>query len=200
MQTMSRRAFSLLELMVVLAIAAVLFALGAGAYARYRSNLRLVQSTQRLASELTNLQTSARAFGQPQMRGGLELTSVANATAANVSQGSIEARVYEGSPQALRAVKRFWLCDDDRYEVELYATNVCDQPMLANDLGLVMEVGYTASSRGPYTRLFTIPINPDGSILLPTELEPARIVLSNGIQRRMVEVTRVGKIKESRLQ
>jgi prepilin-type N-terminal cleavage/methylation domain-containing protein len=198
MAGMRKAAFSLLELLVVIAIAALLLALGVGAYARYRSNTRLVQSSQRLAAEITNLQTQARAFGQPQVRAGVELVNVANATASN-GTGSIEARIFEGSTTALRPVKRFWLCDDDRYELEIYATNVCDQPLVANDLGLILEVGYTRSGRGPYTRLFTLPLQPDGSILLPSDQEPARIVLFNGVYRRIIEVSRVGKVKESRL-
>lgn len=196
---MRRRAFSMLELLVVLAILALLAALGFGAYARYRANLALTQSSQHLAAELTSLQTSARTFGQVQMRAGVELTNPP-AVVVNNRRGTVECRIYEGSPSGIRAARKFYLLDSDTtVELTVSATNVCDQPLASGDIGMVMEVGITSGGSGPFQRLFTIPFRPDGTVALPLDTEPARIVFDNGIYKRRVELNHIGKVKEERI-
>ena len=79
------------------------------------------------------------------------------------------------------------------------AHNLPDVPVALGDSGLVMEFGIDHKGSGPFQRLFTIPFNPDGSVALPLDTEPARITLDNGIYKRQVELSKVGKVKELRL-
>ena len=52
---------------------------------------------------------------------------------------------------------------------------------------------------GTFQRLFTIPFNPDGTVALPLDTESARITLDNGVYKRQVEISKVGKVKEQRI-
>lgn len=72
-------------------------------------------------------------------------------------------------------------------------------PLQNSDSGLVIEVGIDNGGSGAFQRLFTIPFNPDGTVALPLDSEPARITLDNSIYKRQVEISRVGKVKELRL-
>ncbi|MBT9584905.1 prepilin-type N-terminal cleavage/methylation domain-containing protein [bacterium] len=197
---MRKRGFSLIELLIVFLLLALLAGLGAGAYARYRNNLSMVQSSQRLATELVNAQQQARTSGQVQMRAGVELSAAPLAAAPVVNQrGTLECRIYEGSTLGIRNVKKFYVLDDTLYVLTINATNVPNVPLVVGDTGLVMEVGITQGAVGVFQRLFTIPFNPDGTVALPLDTEPARIIVDNGIYRRQVEISRVGKVTESRL-
>lgn len=197
---MRKRGFSLIELLIVLLILALLTGLGAGAYARYRNNLRMVQSSQRLATELVNAQQQARTSGQVQTRAGVELSAAPLAAAPVTNQrGTLECRIYEGSTLGIRNVKKFYVIDDTLYFLTINATNVPNVPLVVGDTGLVMEVGITQGAVGVFQRLFTIPFNPDGTVALPLDTEPARIIVDNGIYRRQVEISRIGKVTESRL-
>lgn len=201
---MRKRAFSLIEIMVVCAVLALLATLAAGAYSRYRANLNMVQASARLAAEMTNCQQLARSSGQVQMRGGVELTAnpLAAATVTAVT-GTPKVRIYECSALGgLRPVKQLYLLDDTQVALKVTATNVPNAPVVSGgsgDSGLVLEFGVDAGGGGPFQRLFTIPFNPDGTVALPLDTEPARITLDNGIYQRRVEVSRVGKVKEIRL-
>lgn len=201
---MRKRAFTLIEIMVVCAILAVLAALLAGAYSRYRANLNMVQASARLAAEVNNTQQLARTSGQVQMRGGLELTAnpLPAATVTNVL-GTPKLRVYDCSTLGgLRQVKQAYLLDDTLVQMKVTATNLPNVPVVsgnAGDAGLVMEFGVDQGGTGTFQRLFTIPFNPDGTVALPLDTEPARITLDNGIYKRQVEISRVGKVKELRL-
>lgn len=201
---MRKRAFTLIEIMVVCALLALLATLAAGAYSRYRANLNMVQASARLAAEITNAQQLARSSGQVQMRGGLEL-SASPLTAATVTdvQGTAKLRVYECSAQGgLRGMKQAYLLDDTLVKLKITATNLPNVPVVsgnAGDSGLVMEFGVDQGGTGTFQRLFTIPFNPDGTVALPLDTEPARITLDNGIYKRQVEISRVGKVKELRL-
>lgn len=193
-----RRAFSLIEILVVLGIIGLLVALGVGAFNRYQANTALNQGANRLTQELIALQTTARTSGQPQIRGGSDLT-VALPEAANVdARGVIECRVSEGSELGIRAVKRFELIPASIRHLHIRTTNLPDRP-LENpmaDTGLVAEVGWTPAGSAGYTRLFTILFNPDGGVLLPLDDQPGRIILSNGFRERVIEVSRSGRIRE----
>jgi prepilin-type N-terminal cleavage/methylation domain-containing protein len=197
---MRQRGFSLMEILVVVVILGLLASLGVGAYSRYRNNLSMVQSSQRLASELVNMQQQARNSGQIQLRGGLELsTTPLTAAVVNNQRGTLECRLYEGSELGIRNVKKFYPLDDTLYLLTVTATNLPDVPLGPGDTGLVMEVGITQGGNGAFQRLFTVPIHPDGTVALPLDTEPGRIILDNGIYRRQIEISRVGKIKEDRL-
>ena len=197
---MRRRAFSLIEIMVVCAILAILAVLVAGAYSRYRANLNMVQASARLTAEVTNTQQQARSSGQVQMRGGLELTA-SPLTAATVTAvtGTPKLRVYEGSMTGIRGLKQAYLLDDTRVSLKITATNLPNVPLQSGDTGLVMEFGVDDGGAGTFQRLFTIPFNPDGTVALPLDTEPARITMDNGIYRRQIEISKVGKVKEVRL-
>jgi len=197
---MRRRAFSLIEIMVVAAILAVLAALLAGAYNRYRANLNMVQASSRLAAELSNTQQKSRNSGQVQMRSGVELAAAPlSAVTVNNRFGTPQLRIWEGVGTAPRALKKIYLLDDTTVELKISATNVPDVPLQSGDFGLVMEVGVDQKGSGAFQRLFTIPFNPDGTVALPLDTESARITLDNGIYQRQVEISRVGKVKEQRL-
>lgn len=197
---MRKRAFTLIEIMVVCAILAILATLVAGAYGRYRANLNMVQASARLTAEITNTQQQARSSGQLQVRAGVELSSspLTAATVVNV-QGTPKLRVYEGSALGLRGLKQTYLLDDTLVKLTISATNLPNVPMVLGDTGLVMEVGVDQGGSGAFQRLFTIPFNPDGTVALPLDTEPARITLDNGIYKRQIEISRVGKVKELRL-
>ena len=197
---MRRRAFSLIEIMVVAALLALLAGLLAGAYGRYRANLNMVQASSRLAAEITNTQQKARSSGQLQMRGGVELAAAPlSAVTVNNQFGTPQLRIWEGVGMAPRALKKIYLLDDTFVEMKLSATNLPNVPLQSGDFGLVMEVGIDHKGSGPFLPLFTIPFNPDGTVALPLDTEPARITLDNGIYKRQVEISRVGKVKEQRL-
>ncbi|MBS2040119.1 type II secretion system protein [bacterium] len=197
---MRSRAFTLIEVMVVCAILAILATLLAGAYSRYRTNLNLVTASQRLQAEIINTQQQARNSGQIQVRAGVEL-SAAPLTAASVTnvQGTPQLRIWEGSSLGLRGLKKIYLLDDTLVTFRVSATNVPDVPMVLGDTGLVIEFGVDQGGLGTFQRLFTIPLNPDGTVALPLDTEPARITLDNGIYKRQVEISKVGKVKEQRL-
>lgn len=196
----SKRAFTIIELMVVLSILALMAALGVGAYARYRNNTAMVQCSQRLAAELVNAQQQAHNSGQVQIRGGVELATMVLTPAPVVNQrGTVECRIYEGSNLGVNKVKRFNLLDDSMYLISVSATNLPDVPLVLGDTGLVMEVGLTQGGTGAFQRLFTVPFNPDGTVALPLDTEPGRITFDNGIYKRYVEISRIGKVKEDRL-
>lgn len=198
--SMRKRAFTLIEIMVVCAVLALLAALVAGAYSRYRANLNMVQASARLAAEITNTQQQARNSGQVQMRGGVEL-SAAPLTAAIVAnvQGTPKIRIYEASNLGLRGIKQTYLLDDTLVKFTITATNLPNVPVVLGDSGLVMEFGVDQGGSGAFVRLFTIPFNPDGTVALPLDTEPARITLDNGVYKRRVEISKVGKVKELRL-
>jgi prepilin-type N-terminal cleavage/methylation domain-containing protein len=197
---MRRRAFTLLEIIVVCAILAILAALLVGAYSRYRQNLNLVTASQRLQAEIINIQQQAHNSGQVQMRGGVEL-SAAPLTASTVTDvlGTPQIRIFEGSGLGLRGLKKIYLLDDSAVKFKITATNVPNVPMVLGDTGLVMEFGVDQGGSGAFQRLFTIPFNPDGTVALPLDTEPARITLDNSIYKRQVEISKVGKVKELRL-
>ncbi|MBX3172715.1 MAG: prepilin-type N-terminal cleavage/methylation domain-containing protein [Candidatus Eremiobacteraeota bacterium] len=204
---MRKRAFTLIEIMVVCTILALLATLLAGAYSRYRANLNMVQASARLTAEITNTQQLARSAGQVQMRGGIELAAnpLTAATVNNV-QGTAKLRIYQCSndPLAggLRQVKQAYLLDDTLIKLKITATNLPDVPVvsgIAGDSGLVIEFGVDQGGTGAFQRLFTIPFNPDGTVALPLDTEPARITLDNGVYKRQIEISRVGKVKELRL-
>jgi len=189
---------------VVLVIVGLLAALLVGAYARYRSNLNMVQASQRLASELVNAQQQSRNSGQVQVRAGVEVgTSALTAAVVNNQRGTVECRLYEGSANSInteiRRLKKFTLLDDTMVQLTLTATNFADIPMQNGDTGMTMEIGITSGGNGPFQRLFTIPFHPDGTVALVLDNQPGRIILDNGIYRRQVEISRVGKVKEARL-
>ncbi|MFN8607617.1 MAG: prepilin-type N-terminal cleavage/methylation domain-containing protein [Vulcanimicrobiota bacterium] len=197
---MRKRAFSLIEIMVVCAILALLAALLAGAYSRYRTNLNLVTASQRLQAEIVNTQQQARNSGQVQMRAGVELAAapLAAATVNNV-QGTPQLRVYEGSGLGLRGLKKIYLLDDTLVKFKITATNLPNVPLVLGDTGLVIEFGVDQGGVGTFQRLFTIPFNPDGTVALPLDTESARITLDNGVYKRQVEISKVGKVKEQRI-
>lgn len=201
---MRKRAFTLIEILVVCSILAILATLLAGAYSRYRSNLNMVQASARLSAEISNTQQLARTSGQVQTRGGVELSTnpLTAATVTNV-QGTAKLRVYQCSAQGgLKGVKQAYLLDDTLVALKITATNLPDVPVvsgIAGDSGVVLEVGVDQGGSGTFQRLFTIPFNPDGTVTLPLDTEPARITLDNGIYKRRVEISRVGKVKELRL-
>lgn len=195
-----KRGFTVIELMVVLSLLALLAALGVGAYARYRNNTSMVQSSKRLAAELVNAQQEAHNAGQVQVRGGIELgTAPLTPVAVSNQRGTVECRIYVGSNLGINKVKRFNLLDDSLYALSVSATNLPDVPLVLGDTGLVMEVGLTQGGVGAFQRLFTIPFNADGTVTLPLDTEPGRIVFDNGIYKRYVEISRIGKVKEDRL-
>lgn len=195
---MRKRGFSLLELLVILAIFAVLLALVAGSISRYRANTSLVESSRRLTAEITNQLTDARAGGQLQVRNNVELSTTPLTAAAVNATGPIEVRISEGTPQGINKLKQFPLLDDGNFQLSISATNLPSVPLVTNgsDTGRVMEIGIAGSS---FQRLFTVLINPDGTILLPLDTEPARITLDNGNYRRQIEIGRLGKVREFRL-
>lgn len=197
---MRRRAFTLIEMMVVCAILAILATLLAGAYARYRTNLNLVTASQRLQAEIINTQQQARNSGQLQVRGGVELstTPLAAATVNNV-KGTPQLRIWEGSALGLRGLKKIYLLDDTLVTFSITATNLPNVPMVLGDTGLTIEFGVDQGGLGTFQRLFTIPLNPDGTVALPLDTEPARITLDNGVYKRQVEISKVGKVKEQRI-
>jgi len=197
---MRRRAFSLIEIMAVSALLAFLAALLAGAYGRYRSSLNMTQASARLAAEMSNIQQSARNSGQVQMRSGVELAA-APLSAVTVSNqfGTPRLRVMEGTSTGPREIKKLYLLDDSLVQMKVSATNVPNVPLQNSDSGLVIEVGIDNGGSGAFQRLFTIPFNPDGTVALPLDSEPARITLDNSIYKRQVEISRVGKVKELRL-
>ena len=197
---MRKRAFTLIEIMVVCAIVAILATLVAGAYSRYRANLNMVQASSRLSAEITNTQQQARNSGQVQVRGGLELSAapLAAVTVTNVN-GTPRFRIFEGSGLGLRGLKQAYLLDDTLVKLTITATNLPDVPLVLGDTGLVMEFGVDQGGTGTFQRLFTIPFNPDGTVALPLDTEPARITMDNGIYKRQIEISKVGKVKELRL-
>lgn len=201
---MRRRAFTILEIIVICAILAILAALLVGAYSRYRQNLNLVTATQRLQAEIINFQQQARNSGQIQKRGGVELAAAPlSAVTVNSVQGTPQIRVFEGLSVGLtpdlRGLKKIYLLDDSSVKFKITATNLPDVPMAPGDTGLVMEFGVDQGGLGTFQRLFTIPFNPDGTVALPLDTEPARITLDNSIYKRQVEISKVGKVKELRL-
>lgn len=197
---MRRRAFSLIEILVVCAVLAVLAGLAAGAYSRYRANLNMVQASARMTAEVTNTQQQARSSGQVQMRGGLELTaSPLTPVVVTDVQGTPKIRIFEGSGLGLRALRQSYLLDDTMVTLKVTATNLPDKPLVLTDTGLVMEFGVEPGGGGTFQRLFTIPFNPDGTVALPLDTEPARITFDNGIYKRRIEISKVGKVKEVRL-
>jgi prepilin-type N-terminal cleavage/methylation domain-containing protein len=195
---MRKRGFSLLELLVILAIVSVLLALVAGAISRYRANTALVESSRRLTAEITNQLTEARAGGQLQVRNNLELATTPLTAATVNATGPIEVRISDGSPQGIRNLKQFPLIEDANFQLSITATNLPSVPLVTpgNDTGRVMEVGIAGA---PFQRLFTVLINADGTVALPLDTEPARITLNNGNYSRQIEIGRLGKVREFRL-
>lgn len=200
-KTMRKRlGFSLLELLAVLAVLAILTALGVGAFNRYRANQDLVNSANRLASELTNAKTQARSLGQTQMRGGVELAATPQ-TAVNLDrQDLLEFHIVEGSNLGLREVKRMRLLESSTRPLRIRATNLPLVPLQnIGDTGLILEVGRNNPQNGMFEPFVTVAFNPDGSVILPVDTEPGRITLDNGVYQRKIEISRLGNIKEDRI-
>lgn len=194
-----RAGFSILELLAVLVVLALLAGLAVGALGRYRANTALVHTSQRLAAEITNTQTLARTAGQIQVRAGVDLASAPPpATDAN-KLTRVEFRVVEGSPTGFRELKRMLASEGSTNPLLVQSSNLPLAPLSAGDTGLVLEIGENNGSTGFFTPLITIPFNPDGTVILPKDTEPGRIILDNGNYKRRIEISRVGKVKEERI-
>jgi prepilin-type N-terminal cleavage/methylation domain-containing protein len=194
-----RAGFSILELLAVLVIVALLLGLAVGAFGRYRANTALVHTSQRLAAEITNTQTLARTAGQVQVRAGVDLASTPPVATNADKLTRIEFRVVEGSPNGFRELKRMLASEGSTNPLRIQSTNLPLVPLAAGDTGLVLEIGENNGETGFFRPLITIPFNPDGTVILPLDTEPGRIILDNGTYKRRIEVSRVGKVKEERI-
>jgi len=161
---MSRRGFTLLELVVVCVILAVLLGIGYGVLARYQATAALNAATDRMAAELANAKGQAQAFGLPQTRNNQPLpsplpASQAQAPGPNALIGRIVEKVAGNS---LQVTKQWYIGDvgGKGRRVEVRFSNLPRLPMTtttAGDQGCSLEV-----VQQPNTVLASVAFEADG--------------------------------------
>jgi prepilin-type N-terminal cleavage/methylation domain-containing protein len=188
----SKRAFSLLELMVTLAIFAILTALLAGQLQRYRASVSLRTALDQLSS---NLQSStkqlARTSNFPHLTGVVPTTPVTLPT----DQNDLWARIIKKEAgQNLVVSKEFPLTG-------VTVTNVTRLGKIdytaTTSQGVAMEIGVKTGAT--FSQAFCIPIEPDGTLLtiagLPNTTRTGIFVVSNSYSKSQVEINPQGNVK-----
>jgi prepilin-type N-terminal cleavage/methylation domain-containing protein len=188
----SKKAFSLLELMVVLAIVGILAALIVGALSRYRATVALKSALDQLSS---NLQSStkqlARTSNLPHLTGVVPTTPVT----LPVSQDELWARIIKKEAgQPLVVSKEFALPG-----VAVTSVNRLGKVdyLTLTTQGVAMEIGI--KSGATFQQSFCVPIEPDGSLLTiagpPNTAKTGIFVVSNNYTKSQLEINPQGSVK-----
>lgn len=194
-----KRGFSLLELLGVIALLAILFAIGIPYLAYMRSNNAINTAADRLHGELQQAQGKAKGFGVPiddafRAAGGFP---AATSVASGGSEQNLALRVR--TRQTIGAVPTLVSFSElgpmaTLDELRLQNIPLFDMDAVPNLTGLVAELGL-GSSPNDFTPVASFAFDANGEILLPDSSLPGVVTLGRiGDHAYRLEVGGLGKL------
>ena len=193
----AKRAFSLIEMMVVIAILAIIIVMGIGMFRRYRATTALRTAIEKIVNDVqSTTRQLARASGCPHL--GVTRTTPSNSSPGATLSGRLLRKRSGIVPEALET---FTLGDEGGTGAALTITNITRLPNIDYTplaaSGLALEIGEGQGTS--FVQLFCIPIEPDGTLWTdPTQttgIKTGSFVISNSYSRSLIEVSPTGTVK-----
>lgn len=192
-----KRAFSLIELMVVILILAILIVMGIGMFRRYRATTALRTAIEKIVNDVqSTTRQLARSSGCPHL--GVTRSTASNSAVGTTLCGRI---LRKRAGVVAEALETFTLGDEGGTGSALTITDVTRLPLIdyspLTAQGLALEIGQGRG--GNFVQLFCIPIEPDGTLYTdPTQttgVKTGSFIISNGYSKSLIEISPNGTVK-----
>lgn len=198
MRTDQRRGFSLLEIVVVLVVIGIIFAVTIPYLSRLRANNAINAASERLAGEITQAQTRAKAFGVP-IPVDLMNNPPPGTNFSTAGEASIRVRQRRTPAEPVTTLSFFRLGPLDQIPLEFTNLSLLtfeDSPEL---VGTVLEIG-VGLDPVTFNPNVTLPIDSNGSFAVPDIDQIGTLIVGrNPDHAWLLEFTQLGKVSRRKL-